>query len=76
MVFFEEKRKEVMAHIEKFMLEKMQEYLKPIETIWQPTDFLPDSTKDTFFDEVKDLRETAQGAFIRPRSCINWGYHY
>jgi acyl-[acyl-carrier-protein] desaturase len=61
MIFFEEKRKEVMAHIEKFMLEKMQEYLKPIDTIWQPSDFLPDSTKDSFFSEVKDMRETAKG---------------
>ncbi|MCC8425440.1 acyl-ACP desaturase [Mucilaginibacter sp. UR6-11] len=61
MIFFEEKRKEVMAHIEKFMLEKMQEYLKPIDTIWQPSDFLPDSTKDNFFSEVKDMRDTAKG---------------
>ena len=61
MVFFEEKRKEVMAHIEKFMLEKMHEYLKPIDTIWQPADFLPDSTKDNFFSEVKDMQETAKG---------------
>ncbi len=50
-----------MAHIEKFMLEKMQEYLKPIDTIWQPSDFLPDSTKDSFFSEVKEMRETAKG---------------
>ena len=28
MEFFEEKRSEVMVHIEKFMLEKMDEYLK------------------------------------------------
>lgn len=61
MIFFEEKRKEVMAHIEKFMLEKMNEYLKPIDTIWQPADFLPDSTKDNFFNEVKEMQETAKG---------------
>ncbi|MFD2864636.1 acyl-ACP desaturase [Mucilaginibacter antarcticus] len=61
MVFFEEKRREVMVHIEKFMLEKMQEYLKPIDTIWQPSDYLPDSTKDTFFTEVKEMRESAAG---------------
>jgi acyl-[acyl-carrier-protein] desaturase len=52
MIFFEEKRREVMVHIEKFMLEKMHEYLKPIDTIWQPADFLPDSRRDTFFNEV------------------------
>ncbi|MDB5031325.1 acyl-ACP desaturase [Mucilaginibacter sp.] len=61
MIFFEEKRQEVMAHIEKFMLEKMQEYLKPIDTIWQPSDFLPDSTSNTFFSEIKDMQETAKG---------------
>jgi acyl-[acyl-carrier-protein] desaturase len=61
MIFFEEKRQEVMAHIEKFMLEKMQEYLKPIDTIWQPSDFLPDSSKSTFFSEIKEMQEIAQG---------------
>ncbi|HTH82693.1 MAG TPA: acyl-ACP desaturase [Mucilaginibacter sp.] len=61
MIFFEEKRQEVMAHIEKFMLEKMQEYLKPIDTIWQPSDFLPDSSKSTFFNEIKEMQEIAQG---------------
>jgi len=50
-----------MVHIEQFMLEKMHEYLKPIDTIWQPTDFLPDSSKHTFFDEIKELRESAKG---------------
>jgi len=61
MHFFEEKRKEVMSHIEKFMLEKMNEYLKPIDTIWQPSDFLPDSSKDTFYNDIKDMQESAQG---------------
>jgi len=61
MVFFEEKRREVMLHIEKFMLEKMHEYLKPIDSIWQPSDFLPDSSRNTFFSEIKELQESAQG---------------
>jgi acyl-[acyl-carrier-protein] desaturase len=61
MKFFEEKRREVMKHIEKYMLEKMDEYLKPIETNWQPSDFLPDSTRATFFDEIRELQETAKG---------------
>ncbi|GAB3908773.1 acyl-ACP desaturase [Mucilaginibacter boryungensis] len=61
MRFFEEKRREVMKHIEKYMLEKMDEYLKPIETNWQPSDFLPDSTRDTFFQEIKELQESAKG---------------
>lgn len=53
-------RKEVMRHIEKYMLEKMDDYLKPIDTNWQPSDFLPDSTRDTFFSEIKDLQENAK----------------
>jgi acyl-[acyl-carrier-protein] desaturase len=61
MLFFEEKRREVMAHIEKFMLEKMHEYLKPIDTIWQPSDFLPDSSRDTFYSEIKEMQESARG---------------
>ena len=61
MRFFEEKRREVMVHIEKFMLDKMHEYLKPIDSIWQPSDFLPDSSRPTFFGEIKELQESAQG---------------
>jgi len=61
MRFFEEKRREVMKHIEIYMLEKMNEYLKPIETNWQPSDFLPDSTRDTFFQEIKELQESSAG---------------
>jgi acyl-[acyl-carrier-protein] desaturase len=61
MKFFEEKRREVMMHIEKYMLEKMYDFLKPIDTIWQPSDFLPDSTRDTFFSEIRELQESAEG---------------
>jgi len=61
MRFFEEKRREVMLHIEKYMLEKMDEYLKPIDQIWQPSDLLPDASRDTFFDEIKELQRSAEG---------------
>src|ERR1700754_641387 len=61
MEFFEEKRREVMKHIEVFMLQKITEYLKPVDTIWQPSDFLPDATRDSFFSEIKELQESAQG---------------
>lgn len=36
------------------------EYLKPIETNWQPADLLPDATRETFFDEVKQLQESTR----------------
>ncbi len=52
-------RREVMQHIEKYMLKMMPEYLKPIDDIWQPTDFLPDSSKEDFFDKIKDLQGSA-----------------
>jgi acyl-[acyl-carrier-protein] desaturase len=61
MSFFAEKRKEVMLHIEGYMLSVMDTYLKPIDTNWQPSDFLPDSTSDTFFQDIKLLRENAEG---------------
>lgn len=38
----------------------MDDYLVPIEKIWQPTDFLPNSQSDTFFDEVEQIREEAK----------------
>ena len=38
----------------------MGEYLKPVETNWQPTDFLPDTTQENFLDEVKLLRESTR----------------
>ncbi len=53
-------RKEVMAYLEPFMLNEMSEYLKPVEEMWQPADFLPDASRDTFFQEVKELQGSAQ----------------
>ncbi|MVM30801.1 acyl-ACP desaturase [Spirosoma sp. HMF4905] len=38
----------------------VDEFLKPIETNWQPTDLLPDSTKDSFLDDIKLLRESTR----------------
>ncbi|GAB3641498.1 acyl-ACP desaturase [Spirosoma arcticum] len=38
----------------------MGDYLKPVETNWQPTDFLPDPTQENFLDEVRLLRESTR----------------
>lgn len=38
----------------------VDEFLKPVETNWQPADLLPDSTKESFLDEVKALRESTR----------------
>jgi acyl-[acyl-carrier-protein] desaturase len=53
-------RLEVMQFLEKNIDSFVDNYLIPIEKIWQPTDFLPNSESDTFFDEVKELREIAK----------------
>lgn len=53
-------RKEVMSYLEPFMLNEMSEYLKPIDQMWQPADFLPDASRDTFFQEIKELQESAK----------------
>lgn len=54
-------RREVMQHIEVYMLQHMQDYLKPIETIWQPSDLLPDASHESFFSEIKELQDRAKG---------------
>ncbi|SDX47398.1 acyl-ACP desaturase [Hymenobacter psychrophilus] len=54
-------RSEVLQQMEGFLKENIDTFLKPVETNWQPSDFLPDSRQDDFFDEVKLLRERAQG---------------
>jgi len=54
-------RLEVMQLLEKKIESFIDKFLIPIDTVWQPTDFLPDSqNEDTFFDEVKELRELAK----------------
>ncbi|NUY80188.1 acyl-ACP desaturase [Flavobacterium sp. MAH-1] len=53
-------RLEVMQFLEKEIDGFVDQYLIPVEKIWQPTDFLPNSEKDTFFEDVKELREIAK----------------
>ncbi|WP_370477514.1 acyl-ACP desaturase [Tamlana flava] len=56
------KRIEVMQFLEKDVDALMEKYLIPIDTIWQPTDFLPNSEAkdDDFFEEIKEIRELAK----------------
>ncbi len=53
-------RLEVMRFVGEKIDALVGEYLKPIETNWQPADLLPDATRETFLDEVKLLRESAR----------------
>ena len=50
---------EVMNIIGEKMDNFIENYLTPIEKIWQPSDFLPDSSSNNFKDELDELREFA-----------------
>ncbi|WP_124978960.1 acyl-ACP desaturase [Nonlabens xiamenensis] len=54
------KRIEVMQTLESKVESFMDQFLIPADDIWQPTDFLPNSQEDSFFEEVKELRELAK----------------
>jgi acyl-[acyl-carrier-protein] desaturase len=53
-------RLEVMQFLENKVDSFVDQFLIPIDTIWQPSDLLPNSEKESFFDEVKELREIAK----------------
>ncbi|WP_397364304.1 acyl-ACP desaturase [Olleya sp. R77988] len=53
-------RLEVMKFLEKDVESLIKKYLIPAETIWQPTDFLPNSESDNFLEEVKEIRELSK----------------
>jgi acyl-[acyl-carrier-protein] desaturase len=50
---------EVMNHLDKEILNAIPVYLKPIESIWQPADLLPQSEKEGFFEQLHELRQKA-----------------
>ena len=53
-------RLEVMEQLEPKVDGFIDEFLIPVEKIWQPTDFLPNSQQETFFEEVTEIRELAK----------------
>ena len=53
-------RLEVMKLLEKDVDSFMEKFLVPVEKIWQPTDFLPNSQSDSFFEEIKELQELSK----------------
>ena len=53
-------RLEVMQLLEKNVDNYVEQFLIPVEKIWQPSDFLPNSESENFFEEVKELREIAK----------------
>ena len=52
-------RLEVMQFLEKSIDSFVDEYLVPVEKIWQPTDLLPHSQEENFIEELRELREIA-----------------
>ncbi|QLE01321.1 acyl-ACP desaturase [Galbibacter sp. BG1] len=53
-------RLEVMRTIEKRVDSFLEEYLIPADQIWQPTDFLPDSQSENFYEEIRKIRGEAK----------------
>jgi acyl-[acyl-carrier-protein] desaturase len=53
-------RLEVMQFLEKNVDSFVDQFLIPVEKIWQPSDFLPNSESDSFLEEVRELREIAK----------------
>ncbi len=53
-------RLEVMQAVEPKVQGFMDSFLIPVEDIWQPSDLLPDSESDGFFEHVRQIREEAQ----------------
>ena len=53
-------RIEVMRNLGKEVDDFISSYLTPVEKIWQPTDFLPDPTAESFKHDVEELQTYAQ----------------
>jgi acyl-[acyl-carrier-protein] desaturase len=51
---------EVMKTLEQNMDEFISSYLTPIDKIWQPSDFLPDSSSENFKYEIEELQTFAR----------------
>lgn len=51
---------EIFKSLEDWAEKNILVLLKPVETSWQPQDFLPDPSSEGFHDEVKELRERAK----------------
>ena len=51
---------EVINSMEGFVRENVGSLLKPVEESWQPTDFLPDLTKENWQEQVSEFRKSAE----------------
>ena len=55
------KNMEVIGMLKDFVGKAVDETLLDPDDCWQPTDFLPDLTKDDALDQIKNLRERSAG---------------
>lgn len=53
-------RLEVMQFLEKSLDSFVDNYLLPVEKMWQPSDLLPNSESQTFIEDIQELREIAK----------------
>lgn len=51
-------RLDVVKSLDDFASNELFKLLKPVDKCWQPQDFLPDPSSDTFLDEVAELRKS------------------
>ncbi|KAJ3675712.1 hypothetical protein LUZ60_004754 [Juncus effusus] len=51
---------ELFKSLESWAESTILPYLKPVEKSWQPQDFLPDPSSESFYDEVIELRKRCQ----------------
>lgn len=53
-------RVDVLRTLESYVAENLSRFLRTVEESWQPADLLPDSRQESFFEEVRELRERAR----------------
>lgn len=51
---------EIFKSLEGWAEENVLVHLKPVESCWQPQDFLPDSASEGFYEQVKELQKIAK----------------
>src|SRR6185503_2574872 len=54
-----EQRIEIARAMDGFVSSRLQ-LLKPVESSWQPSDFVPNSSNEDWFDRVRAFRQKAQ----------------
>ncbi|EFJ20425.1 hypothetical protein SELMODRAFT_418320 [Selaginella moellendorffii] len=51
---------EMFKSLETWAEESILPFLRPVEKCWQPQDYLPEPSSESFYDEVLELRERAE----------------